>query len=615
MTRLAAALLLAACAAALPARSLLEVRGDYLIYSYDHNYVFGQGGVQLRCDDWTVHARTLDVDVSARLAVVAGDCRVQAGGREYAADLLEIDLESLSLTLVAYGESVRSWTLAGSGRQPGAPPPAPRRLERRPLDELRRSLVYVLNQRLVIGRGFRVHHYQCTVFLEGAQSLSFRKLKLERGMSTAKLRGFWLDRLWYYPSQGLVASTHLRLERPVPAGAAQSETALDVKYDPFGQVEYGPPLRLNLNSRNSFPLSRRHEATLNFGYLTGNLLRSEMAVKSQWSPHWRSEAGLEFSRTAAGQEELWLRLRSMATDRQLGDLALNLGYERAGQVAGDVSLRNQAVKNLRFSLEHAFARLRSGGGEFSRRQSSRAALSYTHRLFQLGADYSFHRDLLQEQAQGTPRFTLQATPFRLYGGLLRVDFSSSFLVNRLTLAGRHEDESRANLALQLRSEPLELGPGTALNLALAAEQLLDRERDNRFTSLGCVLKWTQELGDRAGLEFLYNFNTRRRSEDWLIQGTTSQDWSALLRLKESGRRLSGWVSLSYDAQRGRFTGSYLDCLVKLFKNWNFQAQTHYDFPFRQLHYDLYLIREAGRILVRASYRSLSRRLLLEILPR
>lgn len=615
MMRIVPALLLAACAAALPARNLLEIRGDYLIYSYDHNYIFGQGGVQLQSDAWTVHARALDADVTARLAVAVGGCRVQADGREYAADLLEIDLETLGLTLVTYGENVRSWTLPGPGRQPGAPPAAPRRLERRHLEELRRSLVYVLNQRLVIGRGFRVSHYQCTVFLEGAQSLSFRKLKLERGVSTAKLQGFWLDRLWYYPSQGLVASTHLRLERPVPAGAAQSETVLDVKYDPFGQVEYGPPLRLNLNSRNSFPLSRRHEAALNFGFLTGNLLRSEMAVKSQWSPHWRSEAGLEFSRTAAGQEELWLRLRTTVADRQLGDMAVNLGYERTGQVEGDVSLRNQAVKNLRLSLEHAFSRLRIGAGDFSRQGRSRAALTYTHRLFQLGADYSFHRDLLQEQTQGTPRFTLQATPFRLYGGLLRVDFSSSFLVNQLTLAGRRHDESRANLALQLRSEPLELGPGAALHLALAAEQLLDRERDNRFSSLGCVLKCTQELGEHAGLELLYNFNTRRRSEDWLIQGTTSQDWSALLRLKENGRRLSGWVSLSYDTQRGRFTGSYLDCLVSLFKNWKFQAQTHYDFPFRQFHYDLYLIRQAGRILLRASYRSLSRRLLVEILPR
>jgi hypothetical protein len=37
--------------------------------------------------------------------------------------------------------------------------------------------------------------------------------------------------------------------------------------------------------------------------------------------------------------------------------------------------------------------------------------------------------------------------------------------------------------------------------------------------------------------------------------------------------------------------------------------------FRNFSYDLYLIRHAGRIMLRASYRSLSKRILLEILPR
>ena len=38
------------------------------------------------------------------------------------------------------------------------------------------------------------------------------------------------------------------------------------------------------------------------------------------------------------------------------------------------------------------------------------------------------------------------------------------------------------------------------------------------------------------------------------------------------------------------------------------------FMFRNFNYDFYLIRRAGRIMVRASYRSLSRQFLLEVLP-
>ncbi len=270
---------------------------------------------------------------------------------------------------------------------------------------------------------------------------------------------------------------------------------------------------------------------------------------------------------------------------------------------------------MRLSLQHSFSRLLFNEDLLNRRRESSVSLAYSHRLFQLGADYSFHRDLLQDQSQGTPRFTLKATPFRLYGGLLRLDFASSFLVNRLVLAGRRDQQSRANLTLNLQSEALELGRGSTLTVALAAEQLLEREPRDRYTSLGCVLTCRQRLGSLADLEFLYNFNSRRRTEGWLIQGTTSQDWSALLRLRDNGQRLKGWASLSYDTKAGRFTSGYLDGAVSLVKNWTFQTQMHYDFLFRNFNYDLYLIRDAGRIQLRASYRSLSRRWLIELLPR
>ena len=81
----------------------------------------------------------------------------------------------------------------------------------------------------------------------------------------------------------------------------------------------------------------------------------------------------------------------------------------------------------------------------------------------------------------------------------------------------------------------------------------------------------------AELDFLYNYHTRRQTEAWLIQGSTSQDWTAVLRLKESPRRVQGWVSLSYDTKTGNFTSGYLDCIVILIKNWQLQTQMNYDF--------------------------------------
>jgi hypothetical protein len=616
MSRLLCSLLAAAVlATGLPAKELLEIKGDYLLYSYDFNYIYGQGNIHLRSKNWAIQAGMVEVDVVGRVARASRDCRVESGQQKFTADLLEIDLETLALKFTTFKESIRSWTLPGEPAAAGEKSGAAKQITRRDLEGLKKSLVYFLNYRIVISTLYRVYGYQTTVFIEGVQSLSFKKFSLDRGGDTSQLRGFWVDRIWYYASQGLVLNSHFLLENAVKKGKVKSFNGLDVKYDFFNQVESGPALRVNFNSQNSFSLSRRHEAGLNVGFLTDNLFQTRLALKSQWTPQWSSEVAAEYSRTVARQEELWLRFRSSLQNKLLGNMALNLAYEKQEQYQADVSLQNQAVKNISLFLQHSRSRLLYGQDAFNRLSSTQFSLAYSHRLFQMAADYQFHKDLVQDQSQGTPRFTLNVTPFRLYHGLLQVNFSSNFMVNQLNLAGKRSDQSRANLALSLQSETIRLGRGPAFQFSLAAEQLLDQERLNRFTSLGGIFKCSQSIAAFADIDFLYNFNTRRQTEAWLIQGSTSQDWSTVLRLKEGSQRVQGWVSVSYDTKAGNFTSGYLDCAISLIKNWQLQTQMNYDFIFKNFNYDFYLIRYAGRIMLRASYRSLSRKFLLEILPR
>mgnify|MGYP001046114857 CR=1 FL=1 len=67
---------LAALALCLPAKELLEIQGDYLLYSYDFNYVFGQGNIRIQCKDWSIEAGTVEIDVDRRVARAGRNCRV-----------------------------------------------------------------------------------------------------------------------------------------------------------------------------------------------------------------------------------------------------------------------------------------------------------------------------------------------------------------------------------------------------------------------------------------------------------------------------------------------------------------------------------------------------------
>jgi len=596
------------------AKELLDIKGDYLLYSFDFNYVYGQGNIMIKGKEFTIQAATVEIDMANHVAMASRNCQVQVGKENYTSDILEIDLDNLSLKLTSYKDSILSWTLPTQKKEGEAQDVVVKQMVCRDYEALKKSLVYFLNSRIVITSNFRLYGYQSTVFVEGIQSLAFKKFKLDKGLNETDNQGFGIDKIWYYPSQGAVVNSHLLLEKAVKNGFIKSTSGLDLKYDLFGDNVVGSRGKINFNSLSSLDISKKSVLSLNINYLTANMLNASMNFKTQWTPKFSSDWIAEYTLTTAKKEEMWLRLRSSLSAKVLGDVSLNLAYEKEKQYLAEISLQNQVVKNFVLSAQHSRSRLLYDQNQYNRLSSSAFSLSYSNKLFNLAADYSFHKDLLLNQSQSNPQFRLNFSPFKLYNGLLQVNFTSSFMINQLNTGNLRENLRKANMGLAMQTETIQLGRGPEMSLALAAEQLLDEDPDNNFTSLGYVFKCSQSLTDFADFNFLFNYQTRRKTEKWFIQGTTSQDWSAILKLKEKENRIQGWISLSFDTKTGHFTSGLLDCSVAIIKNWHFQTQMNYDFIFKNFSYDLYLIRRAGRIMIRGSYRSLSKQFLLEVLP-
>ena len=242
------------------------------------------------------------------------------------------------------------------------------------------------------------------------------------------------------------------------------------------------------------------------------------------------------------------------------------------------------------------------------------SLKYSTKIFNLSADYSLNKDIVHDQSQINPRIDLNFTPFTLYRGLIRFNILSSLNINHLKKADIKDYTYRANVALDINSTKLHLTKQTDLNFSLRLEQFIDKDQDNNLTTAGIILRGKQNIFDFAILELLYNYQTRRRTQKWFISGTNSQDLSAVLKLKEIKGGVKLWTSISYNSKIGKFTTGYLNFDFNIIKNWKIQTLLNYDFEFKNLNYNLYLIRRAGRIALRISYRSLSRKFLLEIIP-
>ena len=98
----------------------LDIVGDYLLFSFDHNFIFGQGHLSLNGRGWKIQGTQADIDVSSKRAWISGPCQVTFGLRSSAADLVEVNLEDASLSLFRFADKIELERLP-EGQQPQAP--------------------------------------------------------------------------------------------------------------------------------------------------------------------------------------------------------------------------------------------------------------------------------------------------------------------------------------------------------------------------------------------------------------------------------------------------------------------------------------------------------------
>jgi hypothetical protein len=209
---------------------------------------------------------------------------------------------------------------------------------------------------------------------------------------------------------------------------------------------------------------------------------------------------------------------------------------------------------------------------------------------------------------------LGLNPFQFYGGLISASIYNIFIYNNMKRSGIEEDSYSNNTVLTLSTQPIFFQKGFSLNYNFSLEQFVEKEGRN-FTSGGFIFNVNKSIVKGISLQGLYSFQSRRKTKDWLIEGTTSQNFSAVLKVNPS-ERLNGWISFSYDPKNSQWRQSFADISVGIIRHWKLHSLVHYDFLLRKINnVDLYLIRDAGRFQLRFIWRSLSKQFLIELVPR
>ncbi len=586
---------------------LLRLEGEFLAYSYDFNQIFGRE-VRFDWEGYRVSCIRLKIDIPSRSFYAYGRVRLARGDEEMAGDELVFDPAGRRGTLVVYGERIEKRPVGSSDAEP-SPLPLPE-LEELTLSRIQSSLLYCTCREIEITETYEVVGFAVTFFVEGLPSLSFTRFKLSDGIQGGQ-NGFSLDRVWYTKSQGLIGNASYRYQAE---GLIDTTTSLHYEERSLLKDFQGASRQVNLMHATSLIFNPTTILGFNGNYNSSRLWNANFWVQKKWSEVVSTNFDFALNKPVNFPGEAWFGGQAMLNGGRFGELSLAGRSDLQRQFLGSLAYGISVIRNLSVLLNSSYSRVQvSGSEEYSEILTGMLSLTHASRVFNLAADYYLNYDLLGSDRLSQPQLRLGINPLTFYEGLLSFSLNNILIYNLIESSGDREQTYSNNTVFSLGTQSIDLPYGISLDFRLSAEQFVEK-KGRHFTSGGLVLNLSKSLFQGVALETFYSAQSRRRTQNWLIEGTTSQDLSLILRASPKAW-LDGWLSISYDPKARRWQQSFADLSVALFRSWRFHSLLNYDFLLNKLsNVDLYLIRDAGRFQLRFVWRSLSKQFLVELIP-
>lgn len=612
----AAGALLAAAPARPAEKRLFVVQGETLVYSYDHNQIYGEK-VAFEVLGYKVTASYFKADIPSRQALAYGNVTLAKDAEKLEADELVLSLEGMTGTLIRYGPTIETTPLgAGAagmeGKPEGGPKAAPSGVfDGINLDKIKKSFLSFSARTISLTDSFEVLGTGVTMYLEGLESMGFTRFRLSDGVGPRR-NGFAINRIWYNKTQGLIGRASYSIEKP---NKVASLTQLNYEERSFLKNNYGIERQVDLLTSTTLTLNETLRMGFSGNYNSSSQWNVQTWIGKTWSPAFTTQFDFSYNKPVSFRGEAWLGLQSQLSAGKWGNLAVQGRYELRNQAVAGLNYGVSFLNHFSLNLQSYYSRVKIGDSrDFSEIFTGGLNLSYSSRLFNLGTDYFLNYDLFGGQVLSQPQLRIGLNPIVFYGGLLSVNLNNIALYSHIGREGLAERSFSDNAVLSLATQPVELFKDLRLNLNLALEQFVEREGRN-FTTGGIVFNAVRKIGEGISVEAYYSLSSRRRTRGWLIEGTTSQDLSLVARAMV-GETVNSWVSVSYDAKNAQLRQSFADLSFKVVRNWSLHAILNYDFFLKKLNnIDLYIVREAGRLQFRLIWRSLSRQFLVEFVPR
>lgn len=586
----------------------IRLEGSYLAYSYDLNQIYGEN-VEFQFSSYTVSCQSIKIDLTKKIFYSFGNVVLRSTDETLSGDEFLFDPKEKIGSLISYKEKIEVKDIGNVGQkifldQSQIP-------EDIDLLKIEKSFIYFTGQIFQITTDFDVYGYSVTLYIEGLEFVSFKKFKLSGGINQRR-NGVSLEKIWYTKSQGLIGrlSYFYQKEKKV-------NTLTQLNYEEHSVLRNYQGLKRQADVMSSTTINFKKNLNLGLAanYNSSSLWNTNLWLNKNWGQKISTRADFSYNKPLNFEGEAWFGLQSSINTEKFGNISFSGKYEIQNQILSYFSYGNAFLKRIHFRLSSSYSQVKIGaGGDYSKILTGAMDVSYNSRLFNLSTDYFLNYDLFSSQILSQPQLRFGLNPFQFYGGLLSASISNIFIYNNLTTSDIRQNSFSNNLFINISTQPISIQKSLSLDFNLGLEQFIEKEGRN-FTSGGLIIHADKNIAKGISLLGFYSFQSRRKTKSWLIEGTTSQDLSAVFKVNPS-EKLNSWISFSFDPKNNQWRQSFADLSFELIKNWKLHSLLNYDFIFKKINnIDLYLIREAGRFQLRFIWRSLSKQILVELVPR
>lgn len=587
---------------------LISLKGKYLAYSYDFNQLYGEN-IRFQFSSYSVSCQFIKIDIPSRTFYTYGSVLLEKEEEKLQGDEFLFNPQKNNGKLISYEEKI---VVKDVGEKESEISLNERNvLDELTLSKLKKSFIYFESQTIEITNNFDVYGYDVLPYIEGIESVGIKKFRLSAGIGQRR-NGISLDRAWYTKSQGLIGRVSYSYEKEEKIN---SLTQLNYEEHTVLKNYTGMKRQADLMSSTTIILNKNLNLGLTGNYNSSSLWNTRVWLNTKWGNRLNTMVDFSYNKPINLEGEAWLGIHPTINAGKMGNIAISTRYETHNQILANFSYTNTFFKKFNFLLSSSYSQLKIGRSkERSKLFIGNLNLSYASRIFNLSTDYYLNRDLFGNQLLSQPRLTLNLIPFNFYGGLLRANIYNVFIYNKLKMGEIHKNNYSNNTGFNLSTQPVYIQKSLSLNFSIALEEFIEKEGRN-FTSGGFIVHANKNIFKGISLESIYSIQSRRKTKDWFIEGTTSQDLSVIFKADYPGR-LNSWVSFSYDPKNNRWRQSFADISIDIIRNWRLHSLINYDFLLKKINnVDLYLIRDAGRFQLRFIWQSLSKQFLVELVPR